>query len=323
MWGSVAAMVGSQLIGGVMQSGAASDAADTQAAAGDRATAEQRRQYDTTRADLQPYRDAGGTALQALLTRLGLGNPNASSAAAAGIKKPTLADAQAEQLAWHQAKYGSGYTAGSDMAANDQQTQARYDRMMGEYNAQIAALPQDTATAAPDPQFGDLLRKFTMDDFQNDPVTKASFDFGMSEGEKAVQRMFGSRGMSRSGAAVKAATRFATDYTGTKAGESYNRFTADQGNVFNKLAAVSGIGQTATNTTAQAGQTATNAISDITVGTGNARGAASIASGNAYGNAASNISNQISSQYTLDKILNRAPSVPTYNMGDYSIGAVP
>ena len=162
-----------------------------------------------------------------------------------------------------------------------------------------------------------------MDDFQNDPVTKASFDFGMSEGEKAVQRMFGARGMSRSGAAVKAATRFATDYTGTKAGESYNRFTADQGNVFNKLAAVSGIGQAATNSTAQAGANTTNAISDITVGTGNARGAASIAQGNAYGNAASRVGNQISSQYTLDRILNRAPSVPSYNMGDYSIGAVP
>jgi hypothetical protein len=142
-----------------------------------------------------------------------------------------------------------------------------------------------------------------MEDFQNDPVTRASFDFGLSEGQKAVQRMFGSRGMSRSGAAVKAATRFATDYTDTKAGESQQRFVGDQANEFNKLAAVSGIGQAATTTTAGvgAGNSAQNAA--LLSAEGNARGAATIAQGNAFSGGLNTIGNNAMGQFTLDRIL--------------------
>jgi len=49
--------------GGREQSRAAKEAGALQAAAMDRATAEQRRQYDVSRADLAPYREAGTTAM--------------------------------------------------------------------------------------------------------------------------------------------------------------------------------------------------------------------------------------------------------------------
>lgn len=78
--------VGASLIGGAISSNAAGDAADQQKAAADAATAEQRRQYDQTRADLAPYRATGGAANAQLAYLLGL-NPS-SAATPTGALRP-------------------------------------------------------------------------------------------------------------------------------------------------------------------------------------------------------------------------------------------
>lgn len=72
--------------------------------------------------------------------------------------------------------------------------------------------------------------------FQKSP----GYDFAFSEGQKAVDTSAAARGMLRSGAAIKAQTRF-------------GQGTADQefGGWLGKLAGVAGVGQSATNTTAQ------------------------------------------------------------------------
>jgi hypothetical protein len=140
----------------------------------------------------------------------------------------------------------------------------------------------------------------------------------MSEGEKAVQRMFGARGLSRSGAAVKAATRFSADYANTKAGESRDRFVQDQSNLYNRLAGVSGTGQvTATNNASNAMTLGSN-IGQLLVGEGNARGAADIARGNAIGGAASGIGNNMQSAYWLNRIY--PEKQPTSTTGSLTTG---
>ena len=57
------AIIGGSLISGVLGSKAASKGAKAQQAGYDAATAEQRRQYDTTRQDYAPWREAGAAAL--------------------------------------------------------------------------------------------------------------------------------------------------------------------------------------------------------------------------------------------------------------------
>lgn len=66
------------ILGSSIQADAAESAAATQAAASDRANARLQQQYDTTRADLAPYRDYGTTALSALAQKLGLGGDPAA-----------------------------------------------------------------------------------------------------------------------------------------------------------------------------------------------------------------------------------------------------
>jgi len=75
------------LAGSAMQARAAGRAADAQSAAADRQLALQREMYDTTRQDLSGYRDAGGNALAAYLSELGLG------AAPEGYQGITLSNA--------------------------------------------------------------------------------------------------------------------------------------------------------------------------------------------------------------------------------------
>ena len=66
------AVVGSSIIGGVMSSNAATDAADTQAASADRAAALQDKQFQQTRKDQLPFLEAGYKGQNRLMDLLGL-----------------------------------------------------------------------------------------------------------------------------------------------------------------------------------------------------------------------------------------------------------
>lgn len=72
---------GSQLVGGMMQADAASEAAGIQAGAAGAGIAEQRRQFDALQALLKPYTEAGTPALEAQQAFLGLKGPEAERAA--------------------------------------------------------------------------------------------------------------------------------------------------------------------------------------------------------------------------------------------------
>lgn len=84
-WGLVA-VAGATLVGGAMQSRAASRAAGAQEAAAEAAIEEQRRQFDAIQNLLRPYVEAGGPALQAQQALLGLLGPEEQAKAIAGIE---------------------------------------------------------------------------------------------------------------------------------------------------------------------------------------------------------------------------------------------
>lgn len=281
-WGSIAASV----IGGVLSDDSADSAASAQQQATDQATAEQRRQYDTTRADLAPYRRAGNDAVGRLSHLLGLGQPRDETRygledfkdynlrnAPQGYS-PASSDADAQ-------KQFNDYSTGAPESFGPEQFKQFGFRELG-------------ATPQPGQEFGALNKKFTLADFWDDPVTKASYQFGLETGEKALGNMAGARGNRNSGAQLKALTKFATDYTGGQAAGSQARFVGDQDRTFNRLSGVAGTGQTATTTGAMLGQNMANTVSGLMGAQGNARGAAAIAGGNAMGGAVQNVGNTLS-----------------------------
>ncbi len=178
------------IVGGFLQDKAAKRADATQRYATDAEIAENRRQYDTTRADYAPYREQGINALQ--------------------------------QLA------------------------------------------------------GDINTPVTAQDVMADP----GYQFGLTQGQTALDRKIAASGGRVSGAALKAASRYGTDYASSGFNSAYQR----KQDRLNRLAAIAGIGQTSTAGTAAAGQAATNNIGRALSSQGDATAASQIARGNIWAN---------------------------------------
>lgn len=109
------------------------------------------------------------------------------------------------------------------------------------------------------PDFGRLTQFFTAEDFSEDP----GYQFRLREGNKALQRHLAAQGKSLTPEAFKALSRFNQDLAAQEYARSYDRFNINQSNLFNRLAALSGMGQTATAQTAGAGSHYANQASNI------------------------------------------------------------
>lgn len=279
--------VGGSLLGGIMQSDSADSAQQAQSESSAAAIAEQRRQFDQSRVDLAPWRNVGGAATNRLGYLLGL------SGSEGGGGRSSSEYVMDDFLDYNRRAAPSWYQAPGPQATDAQIQFDRYKSGTGWTPDEFKSLGfRDLgAESGGGGGFGSLNKKFTLADFWDDPVTKASFQFGLDEGTKALSRMAGAKGNRNSGAAVKALTRFGTDYTGQKAGESYNRFYGDQDRIYNRLAGVAGTGQTAATNTAQMGQNTANNVSSLISAQGNARGAAAIAGGNAMSGGIQNAAN--------------------------------
>lgn len=112
-----------------------------------------------------------------------------------------------------------------------------------------------------------------------DAITQdPGYKFGLDQGTRALNSGAAARGMTYSGAAGKALTRYGQDYAGTKLDQSYNR-----------LANIANLGQVAVN--GQNNQQFANNTSNNLIGLGNARAGASMYQGMLWGNAANSLVN--------------------------------
>jgi len=138
---------------------------------------------------------------------------------------------------------------------------------------------------------GELVRKFGMSDFKTDP----GYQFRMSEGIKALDRSASAGGNLLSGGAMKGITRFGQDTASQEYQNAYSRYGVDQANKYNRLAALSGVGQTTANQLGIAGQNYANNASNIAMGNAANQGNASLASANANTSSYMGIGNALSS----------------------------
>lgn len=197
--GPAGAAIGGAIGGAIDGSDSVDSASGQQAGASAAAVAEQRRQYDLTRSDYEPWRTAGKGALTELQT--------------------------------------------------------------------------------------DINRPVTSADVMSDP----GYQFGLEQGQTALDRKVAAMGGRVSGAALKGATRYAEGYATTGYNAAYQR----KQDRLNRLASIAGLGQTATNGSAAAGQQSTNAISGLISSQGDASAAATMAKGNIW----QNTGNQLAALY--------------------------
>lgn len=291
MWTGLGVAAGA-IGGALISSNAAGKAANTQAGATQAGIAQQGRQFDLTRADTAPYRDAGAGALGQLKTLIGIGPRGATSAVSGPINQDQFDPAA------YLAANPDVAKAGVDPYQHYQQ----YGQAEGRQGYKLG----DFSTNANAP----LQQKFSVSDFWNDPVVQLGYQSGLDLGTKALRNAAPLTTGLDSGAGLKELTKFGTDYSGMKAGDSRARFVEDQGNQFNKLAALAGVGQTAVGTAAASGANSANNVSQMLTAQGNAQGAAQIAGANAWSGGLQSISNWWQSQNMLNRLAPKQPQQP-------------
>ncbi len=124
------------------------------------------------------------------------------------------------------------------------------------YEAGVNALPGYLSGIGPN---GELVRGFTMADYQADP----GYGFRMSEGMKALERSAAARGGLMSGGTGKALQRFGQDLASQEYQNAYNRFRDTQGLRRNALAGVVGYAPTAAGAMTTSGQNFANQANQL------------------------------------------------------------
>jgi hypothetical protein len=119
------------------------------------------------------------------------------------------------------------------------------------------------------------------------------YQFGLQQGQQAIARQTAAGGGRISGAALKAAAQYGTDYATTGYSAAYGRANQARTDRLNRLAALAGVGQTATQNIGALGAQTAGANSALMVAAGNNAGAAQIAQGNIWGDAG----NQLAALY--------------------------
>lgn len=229
-WGA-AAVVGGALIG----ASATKSAANKQAEGTDKSLAENARQYDQTRADYAPYREAGAKAL------------------------------------------------GTFASEND--------------------TPLDRSQVQLEP----------------------GYQFGLDQGQQAINRQTSAAGGRISGAALKAAAQYGTDYATSGYSAAYNRANQARSDRLNRLAALAQIGQTSTQNVSAFGAETTASNNALTRAAANNAGAATLAQGNIWGNAG----NQLAALYGRNSGGNSSQGITegatnqTANFNEYGNGYSP
>lgn len=119
------------------------------------------------------------------------------------------------------------------------------------------------------------------------------YQFGLQQGQQAIDRRTAAAGGRISGAALKAAAQYGTDYATSGYSAAYSRANQARTDRLNRLAALAGIGQTATQNVGAAGASSANTRSALMVAAGENAGAATMAQANIWGNAG----NQLAALY--------------------------
>lgn len=290
-------------VGAVSGASASKKAAKAQQQSAADANATQLKMFNQSRADQAPWRAYGEGGLNELAYRLGISAPGS---AGAGQANQLAAASQAPQVAQEIESYGSirnrlmpqymemvtqlgGEGDSVVSAVNNAKLESAIDAEMRRQQSAINAAPRPSApqqaaqqgVARPgqqnDPNFGSLLRDFSMADFEKDP----GYDFRMAEGMKGITNSAAARGALLSGAALKAAGRYNQDFASSEFGNAYNRFNNNKTNQFNRLASLAGVGQQAATQIGNQGIATGQSMAQNQIGAGNARASGYIGQSNA------------------------------------------
>lgn len=143
------------------------------------------------------------------------------------------------------------------------------------------------------------------------------YQFNLDQGQKALERAEAAAGTINSGGALKAASKFATNYTTNAYQDAYNQFMGTRQSNYNNLLSLAGLGQTANQQFLNASQNYGNESSGIDMSTANQIGNYLTGEGNAK--AAGTAGSAKAWTGALGGIAKSATAIP-FNTSGYSSG---
>lgn len=224
------------------------------------AIAEQRRQYDQSRADQMPWLQTGQSALARLGSMYGLQTP----AVGGGGQAPQQQSPNLSNVDWE--AYVRGNPDAYHNWVSDVQKQGRFGSIadFGRFHYQDDGARRDLTS------YGAILPQTAQQhiEAQNQPsetrpdysefYKSPDYQFRLDEGIKGLNARQSALGMQDSGAAMKAAI----DYSGNLASGEYNNYA-------NRIAALAGVGQTTATNLASQGQNFASNVGGIYQNQGN------------------------------------------------------
>lgn len=151
--------------------------------------------------------------------------------------------------------------------------------------------------------FGSLDRDFSLADFHTDP----GYQWRMDQGIQALDRSASARGQLFSGGELKALDRYNQGFASNEYQNAFSRYTQNQGNRFNRLAALSGIGQAAQNQMTGYAQNLGPSLAQGYYGIGNAQAAGAYGQANAINNGLNGLGSAWN-WYSMNKPASGSPS---------------
>ena len=286
------------LASGLIGSSAATSAADTQAAAANRATQATLQQQALTRGDLAPFRTAGTDALASLRLALGLPAPsNMGLPAGFTTQQGTNNFGEPRITVFDSTGVQRGVFSPDELAANTQSH--AFDWMVP-----TDANGQPISSGGPaNPLTANGLPGLTFNPTQAALEATPGYQFNLSQGERGVENSASAQGRGISGAALKGAAGFATGLASSTLDQQQRIFQTNLGNVLNPLTNLVNMGEGAAATTGQLGASATSSANQFAVGGANATAAGQVGSAGAIGGALGGAGNS-ASNFLLFNALN-------------------
>lgn len=333
-WVAVATIAGGAIVSGL----ASQSAADTQANAAQQAGQQSLAQYQQTRSDLMPWQTAGKTGLASLMNLSGqsqgplsipqsLMNSGVASGQTGSVNpgqfmKTTLKD---DAPAWF---VGPGQQApknyvnratgewgpGTDPAViakytNQSFDQAGYQAAIQHSQGQQQTAPTQAGTQQQNPnasassqlagatQNSPLLAPFSLKDFQESPA----YQFNLDQGMQAINKAAAARGQYYAPQTLQDVSKYTQGMADNEFNNAYNMYNNNQSNVWNRLYALQGTGQSAAAQTGAFGANAANTAGQATMAAGNAQAAGTVGVANAITGATGDLYNQ----WLTSQILNQ------------------
>jgi hypothetical protein len=254
-WGVAAAAIAGGAISAIGSGAAASE----EAGAANNSTAAQQQEFNTITQQETPYMESGYGALGDLNYLLGVSpttatgqNPNQNGSVSTPYSVPGL---------------GMGALGGSGIPIGSTSTGSQY---------------QPTTSSAAG-GFGSLVQPFTTADWQQ---LSPMYNFELQQGEQGVLNADNTTIGAMSGASLKDLISFNQGTANQSFNNAYNMYQQQQGNIYNRLYSLAGLGQTSAANTGQQGTTLAGNIGQSEIAAGNAIGSGISSGANALGNSA-------------------------------------